>query len=588
MARADSFALIALVIPAARSVATNACAIDVEPATDGWERRKSATSQLGRTAELICTSSLRTPTIAFPRTAQRLRLSAAFGNLCTTRSCRAHYRESTMRILMVTNVYSPQVIGGAEIIVRRHARCLAELGHDVAIIAGWLPGFAGQEQELDVVDGLRVYRFPFRTWEQSEDFWIPAIEGFVDAVVAQECPDLVHAHNLRGLGVNLIAAVRRRGLPVFVTLHDHWFHCHWATRLRSDGTQCTDPRACDLGCCPGVVADGVPDKRLPVRLRRDTLLRALDGAHCLIAPSESLGRAYEQAGIVPRRLRIVSNGMDLDALPPMPVRRASASDGVVRFALAASLAEHKGIHDLIEATALLHGDPALRGRWQLTVAGTGQLQGDLEAAIASGRLGEGVNYVGQLDRADVHSLMAASDVVVLTSRWPENEPVVLLEGAAVGAALIATDVGGCPEMIHPGRSGELVPPRDPMALAGAMAAYVRAPALAALHGSWNADHRDRLDEAYTIAILLEQYAMAIKTPAPVAKRPPMVVCGGLPTPGTVSLVSRFHLVEPEGFRLRLLWQGWTHPEDWQEAAFYWDWGGRPEMRERALLAGLPV
>lgn len=492
-----------------------------------------------------------------------------------------------MRILMISNVYPPQIIGGAEIIVRRHARCLAGLGHHVAIVAGWMPGYAGEEKELEVVDGLPVYRFPFRTWEQSEDFWIPSIEDFVDAVVAHERPDLVHAHNLRGLGVNLIAAARRHGLPVFVTLNDHWFHCHWATRLRSDGTLCSDPRECDLGCCPGIATQGA-DRALPVRLRRDTLLRALDGATCLVASSESLGRAHEQAGIVPQQLRIVSSGIDLDAMPPVPVRRPSASDGVVRFALAASLAEHKGIHDLIEATALLHGDPALRGRWSLKVAGMGQLQGELEAAIASGRLGEDVDCLGRLERADVHALMAESDVVILTSRWSENEPVVLLEGAAVGAALIATDVGGCPEMIHPGRSGDLVPPRDPAALAGAMAAYVRAPALAALHGRWNADNRDRLDEAHAIATLLEQYALAIEAPAPAAERPPVVVCGGSPTPAIVSLVSRLHLVEPEGLRLRLLWQGWTHPEDWREAVFYWDWGGRPEMRARALLAGLPV
>lgn len=487
-----------------------------------------------------------------------------------------------MRILMVTNVYSPQVIGGVEIIMRRHARCLADLGHHVAIIAGWLPGFSGEEQELDSVDGLAVYRFPFRSWEQHEDFWIPAIEDFVAGVIAHERPDVVHAHNLRGIGVNLIAAARRHGLPVLVTLSDHWFHCHWATRLRSDGSVCTDPHGCDLGCCSGVLAEAL--RPLPVRLRRDTLLRALDGATRLITSSRSLGCAYEQAGVVPEQLLVESSGIDLQAMP----RRAGKSDGVVRFAMAASLAAHKGIQDLIDAAALLHADSSLRGRWRLTIAGMGQLQGDVEAAIASGRVGDGVDYVGRLDRADVLSLMAESDVVILASRWPENEPVVLLEGAAVGAALIATDVGGSPEMVHPGRSGELVAPQDPVALAAAMAAYIRAPAIATLHGTWNADHRDGLDEAQTIATLQEQYAMAIKAQAPDGERPPVVLCGGSPTPEIASLISQLHRVEPNGLRLRLLWQGWTQPEDWSQAVFYWDWGGRPEMRARALLAGLPV
>ena len=92
------------------------------------------------------------------------------------------YTVGTMRILMVNNVYPPQVIGGAEIVMRRHARRLAARGHHVAIIAGWLPGFPGEEGEMDSLDGLWVYRFPFRSWEQHEDFWRPEIEDFLDAI----------------------------------------------------------------------------------------------------------------------------------------------------------------------------------------------------------------------------------------------------------------------------------------------------------------------------------------------------------------------------------------------------------------------
>ena len=496
------------------------------------------------------------------------------------------YTQGAMRILMVNNIYPPQVIGGAEIVMRRHARRLAARGHHVAILAGWLPGFPGEEGEMDSLDGLRVYRFPFRSWDQHEDFWRPGIEDFLDAILRQERPELVHAHNLRGLGVNLISAARRRGLPVFVTLHDHWWHCHWATRLRTDGTVCADPHWCGLGCCPGISSGNGGQPAVPVRLRRDTLLRALDGATRLIAPSASLARAHEQAGIIPGQIMVLSNGLDLGSGRRKEARQSAEGD-TIHFVTVASLAEHKGIPDLLDAAALLHADPTLRGRWRLTIAGSGQLSGMVEADIGSGRLGEGTTYVGQLPHTDVLGLLATSDVVVLPSRWPENEPVVLLEAAAAGAAQIATDLGGSAELVRRGRSGELVAPRNPLALAAAMAAYVRAPAVAALHGTWNTDRRASIDEETTITTLEKQYAEAFESGVR-AERPPVVLCGGSPTSTTAALVNRLHLLEPPGFRLRLVWHGWAQPEDWADAAFYWDWGGQPSVRERALLAGLPV
>lgn len=486
-----------------------------------------------------------------------------------------------MRILMVNNLFPPQVIGGAEIVMRRHANLLRGRGHQISVLAGWLPGYPGERSgDMSELDGMPVYRFPFRTWDQGRDFHIPLIEAFLDRVLDAEAPEVVHVHNARGLGANVVAAARRRGLRVLVTLHDYWWHCHWATLLRLDGQLCRQPHECGRICADGFLS-GPDSPNLPVRLRRDYLLRALDLAHAVVSPSTYLAAAYEAAGVARGHITVLSNGIDLGEAAS---RTAAVGGSAVRFLAVQSLAEHKGVRDLIEAAALLHSRSDLRGRWRLAVAGAGELADLVSSEIASGRLGAGVSLLGPLSRSDVLREYTRSDAVILASRWPENEPVVLLEAAAAGLAQIATSVGGVPELVEDGRSGLLVPPRDPAELARAMERYVHDPALLFRHGERNARRRDIFDERRCVEALEALYAAGSDMVTPSVS--PVVICGGTPSPAVVSLVNGLH--DLTGHNLRLIWHAHAGVQDWDAATYFWHWGGDHAAREQALLAGLPV
>jgi glycosyltransferase involved in cell wall biosynthesis len=101
----------------------------------------------------------------------------------------------------------------------------------------------------------------------------------------------------------------------------------------------------------------------------------------------------------------------------------------------------------------------------LVVAGEGPLREGLERAVRSGALP--VLLLGQRD--DVPDLLAAADVYVLSSRW-EARALVVQEAARAGVAVVATAVGGVPELVE--GAAVLVPPGDPAALAGALAGLV--------------------------------------------------------------------------------------------------------------------
>lgn len=136
-------------------------------------------------------------------------------------------------------------------------------------------------------------------------------------------------------------------------------------------------------------------------------------------------------------------------------------DDAVVFACFARLAPQKNHASLLDAFAASPGrDP----RAHLLLVGDGPLAGALRERVASQRIGR-VQFLGE--QADVRPLLAACDAVVLASSW-EGSPLAVMEAMAAGRAVVATAVGGVPELVQPGRTGLLVPPAATRALAQAL------------------------------------------------------------------------------------------------------------------------
>ena len=104
--------------------------------------------------------------------------------------------------------------------------------------------------------------------------------------------------------------------------------------------------------------------------------------------------------------------------------------------------------------------------------GDGECREDVEARVRERRVGEQVHFTG--NRPDVPAFIAAFDVSALSSDF-EGTPLFVFESMAQGRPVVATAVGGVGEVIEDGRSGVLVPPQDPSALATALEALLRDP-----------------------------------------------------------------------------------------------------------------
>jgi glycosyltransferase involved in cell wall biosynthesis len=183
----------------------------------------------------------------------------------------------------------------------------------------------------------------------------------------------------------------------------------------------------------------------------------------VVAVSEAVGETSVQLGAPRDRVTVIPNGVDVDRFAGRDVDPAVRDgDGAPVVGSVGCLAARKDYPTLLEALALLKG----RGRrFRAVLVGDGKERPDLERRVEELGLRERVHFLGE--RPDVERLLPGMDVFVLSSR-EEGIPNALLEAMAAARPAVATAVGGTPEVLEDGRTGWLVPPGDPRALAAAL------------------------------------------------------------------------------------------------------------------------
>jgi glycosyltransferase involved in cell wall biosynthesis len=208
----------------------------------------------------------------------------------------------------------------------------------------------------------------------------------------------------------------------------------------------------------------------------------------------------EVAGLSLDRLTVIPNGIDpqpFDAAVAVP-RAAIGIPNDVHLALyVGRLDPQKGLPDLLEAAERV---TVQRPDWHLAIAGDGpDRPWLLEQLGKHPRLREKAHWLGQRD--DVPDLLKTADVLVLASLW-EGMPNVVLEAMAARLPVIGTAVEGTEDLVVPGQTGWLVPPRDPEALTRALIEAVDFPECCRRYGE---EGRLRVEREFSLETTLEAY-----------------------------------------------------------------------------------
>jgi glycosyltransferase involved in cell wall biosynthesis len=223
--------------------------------------------------------------------------------------------------------------------------------------------------------------------------------------------------------------------------------------------------------------------------------------HRMFAVSEELRQFMAISGFPRKRLRVIYNGID-PGLPPAPGARAAARArlGLPEEAfVVGTVARLDPVKDL---ATLVHGFAAARSSRadaRLVLVGDGPERGSLERVAKSADMGGSTTFLGE--RSDPREILPAFDVYV-NSSVTEGVSITILEAMAAFLPVVATSVGGTPEVIGDHREGLLVPARSPQALARALAELACAPVLREQLG---AAARRRVLERFTVDRMVAEY-----------------------------------------------------------------------------------
>lgn len=256
--------------------------------------------------------------------------------------------------------------------------------------------------------------------------------------------DVAHVHHLhRHLTPSILPVLARAGIPTVWTLHDYELSCPTAHHYRA-GAPCF---ACpDAGSLAPAVRHGCTRSTAGwrgsgVALVAEKALHRASGAlghvDAYVAPSRYL--AARVAPVLP--------GARIVHLPnpvPLPAACAEPRRGVV---FAGRMVEEKGVLDVVTMARAMPDTP-------FTLLGDGPLR---RAAAAL----PNVRAPGAVPRVELQAVLERAEVVLVPSRWPENDPYAVTEAQAAGAVVVASDIGGIPEQIDPGVDGLLAPPANP-------------------------------------------------------------------------------------------------------------------------------
>ena len=189
-----------------------------------------------------------------------------------------------------------------------------------------------------------------------------------------------------------------------------------------------------------------------------------------VSPADAQ-RMISYEGVPSERIVVIPNAYipRVSATPTDLRRELGISSTTPLIVTAAVFRPQKALDVLLEAHALVLADIP---EAHLAIAGDGELRRELERKAADLGLGDKVHFLGV--RQDVDAILQAADVAALSSDF-EGTPLFMFECMANRTPLISTAVGGLSSVIDSGRSGLLVPPRDPRALAGGITALLNDP-----------------------------------------------------------------------------------------------------------------
>ena len=364
-----------------------------------------------------------------------------------------------MKILFLSNMYPPHVIGGYEALCEEAVQGLAKRGHQVSVLTstydydhefseGNIHRLLSLEGDLQFYKMKDAWTYPQRRQRNLDH---------LRRLVNTEKPDIVFIWGMWNLSKSVaLEAEKLMGervvyylanpWPIEVNMHQQFWDAPATSLLKNIAKKFI---------------------RIPARvvLREEWEKVPLQFEH---APSCSAAQRDQllDAGVPLKEAPVIYEGVDLgNYLAQADKRTYEYKDGIMSLVFIGILAEHKGVHTTIEALTQLSAKE--RKRVRLTILGKGHSQYEerLRNLVGQHKLSDLVTFHAPIPRTELPEFMGGFDVLLLTSIWAEPLARIMQEGLACGMVVIGSANGGTAETIVHGESGLLFQPGDAVDLA---------------------------------------------------------------------------------------------------------------------------
>jgi glycosyltransferase involved in cell wall biosynthesis len=395
-----------------------------------------------------------------------------------------------MKMLQIVHGFPPENIAGTEVYTCNLSMILAQR-HQVAVFHRE-NNPAKEEYALTNRDFGNFQTFAlnntFKAYTCFEmTYRNKAIAGQLGGILDQIKPDIVHIQHLLYLGAGLVEEIKKRDIPVVFTLHDYWLACPQGQLLKDNNRPCEgrDSRAC-MQCVLYQLSIGknsfkayyslkrsIPEpllqmvKRLYwgysrfclslskkadslIEARKQYLREICSKVDMFISPSQFLCNKFSEFDIPGEKIAFCRYGFDLDRFEngeqQLPQR--------LRFAFVGNILPAKGIHLAIEAFSRIKDERA-----ELKIYGEAvsykSLVTNYARRLRKIAVNKNISFMGGFDNKEIARIFREIDVLIVPSIWYENSPLVIQEAFAARVPVIASAIGGIPELIEDGINGWL-------------------------------------------------------------------------------------------------------------------------------------
>lgn len=359
-----------------------------------------------------------------------------------------------MKILLGNNYFSP--VGGAEILLYWQYLLLKEKGFEVSLFAtdkepyfeseDLFPEYFPKSVDYSNLHGINKIKYSLKRFYNIE------AEQKLDIFLKKIKPDIAHFGNIKmNLTPAVLNACYKNNIPVVITLFDSSYICPNGVLRINNKTYCKDELCrngnyihCVLNKCRG--NSYLKSLNAACEISFKNVHGLYNGVSAFICSSNALAKLAINTGIPAKKIAVIPTSVPDNYLKCEP---NYGHEGY--FLYVGRIAEAKGINYLIEAFSKLPSEIKLR------IVGTGPDENNLKLLAEKLNLNN-VSFLGFKSGDELEEEYRNCIATILPCNWFENFPTTIIESFAHGKPVIASNLGGIPEMIENNKTGILIEP----------------------------------------------------------------------------------------------------------------------------------